>query len=212
MFIPVLPNIWRWTTPDPEDDWVMVGHLLQQDHQITLVDPPVVSGLLDALKALGPVTAIVLTTHDHTRGARYLHERLGCPVYVPEQANRDHIRHAGLREVTWYSEDSPLPGNLKAHRCRVTLPMWQDPELPYLDEMMLVTQHHAVITGDIVMGNPGGGIYGCPEGFNDPADPAKVTAALMTFRAVLPIESQTLLAGHGQDLVGNLRQSLLLRD
>ncbi len=213
MFTPVQPKVWRWETPDPEDHWVMVGHLIQEDDHVVLVDPPMVPKLTEALMVLGGVSAIVLTTHDHTRGSRHVSEVFSCPVYIPMQANVERITQAGIKNMLLYDESTMLPAGLRACRCRVELPMWQDPSHPYLDEMMLVTPTGAVACGDIVMGSADADcrLYGCPEGLNDPADLQKVFASLNTFKRVLPSAVHTLLASHGVDIVGELQSQLQLR-
>ncbi len=57
-------------TPDPEKEWMMVGHVIKDDEGLVFVGPcssrPAVF-----LASLGPVRAILLSTHDHTRGSRY---------------------------------------------------------------------------------------------------------------------------------------------
>ncbi|PSR33101.1 MAG: hypothetical protein C7B46_11475 [Sulfobacillus benefaciens] len=211
MFSPVQPKVWRWETPDPEDHWVMIGHLLQEGDHVVLVDPPMVPKLTEALMVLGGVSAIILTTHDHTRGARYVSEMFSCPVYVPVQANAERIDQAGIKNTLLYDETTLLPAGLKAYRCQVEPPMWQDASHPYLDEMMLVTLTGAVACGDIVMGSADGRLWGCPEGFNNPADLQKVFASLNTFKRILPPSVDTLLSAHGIDIVGDLQSQLQQR-
>ena len=43
----------RWSTPDPADDWMMVGHLFVRETGVVFVDPPLVPGLVEAAKRLG---------------------------------------------------------------------------------------------------------------------------------------------------------------
>ncbi|WP_053959940.1 MBL fold metallo-hydrolase [Sulfobacillus thermosulfidooxidans] len=211
MFRPVLPKIWRWETPDPEDHWLMVGHLIQQDDRVIVIDPPMTPTLPSDLWTLGGIEAIILTTHDHTRGARYLAEYFQCPVYVPEQARAETLHQSGLHHVQFYGEGDGLPGNISALRCRIPYPIWQNEEAPYLDEMSLILPCHVVVSGDIAMGSPNGHLWVCPEGFNDPADIQKVQAVFDVFQRILPANVTTLLAGHGTDLVGTLLQEMLNR-
>lgn len=46
MFQPVRKNVFRWSTPDPEDDWMVVGHAFLTDGGTVLIDLPLVPGLL----------------------------------------------------------------------------------------------------------------------------------------------------------------------
>ena len=84
MFTPVSEGVFRWSTPDPADDWMMVGHLFVRDTGVVFVDPPMVPGLLEAARRLGRLEAVLLTEQNHTRGSRFIAKRAGIPVYLPE--------------------------------------------------------------------------------------------------------------------------------
>ncbi|MCL5015421.1 MAG: MBL fold metallo-hydrolase [Firmicutes bacterium] len=211
MFTPVAHHIWRWLTPDPEDHWMMVGHLIQGNQGVVLIDPPMRPDLPATLQALGGVLAIILTTHDHTRGARYLGQTFRAPIYVPAQASRTNLIRAGINNPVFYDETTPLPLDLRAVRCTVALPLWQSETDPYVDEMMLVLPGGMVATGDLVMGSENGTLLACPEGFNDPADKDKVKASLAVFASRLPKDSTTLLASHGSDIIRDLPELIYTR-
>lgn len=211
MFTPITRGIWRWAVPDPEDHWLMVGHLMEDVDGVVLVDPPMHPDLPKWLHRMGGVGAIVLTTHDHTRGARYLSRAFQCPIYIPHQASPEAIRRAGITDPVPYDETTRLPVGLRPLRCRVRLPMWES-QRPYLDEMMLIYKTHTVIVGDVVMGDDKGRLQACPEGFNDPADLVKVRASLTAFTETLPSQVDILLASHGTDLLKDLRTQMKYRD
>ena len=211
MFFPITSQIWRWETPDPEDHWVMVGHLWIHGGNPILIDPPMRPNLAQAMDLLGGVTAILLTTADHTRGARYLAEAFQCPVYVPAQSLSAATQAIGGRAVA-YDESTRLPGGIHAVRCRIARSMWESDVNPYLDEMMLVLPNGAVAVGDIAMGSPDGRLWVCPEGFNSVADPAKVQASLAAFARSIPRGATHLLASHGSDLANTLSRELELRE
>src|SRR5260370_444639 len=84
MFTPIREGVFRWSTPDPADDWMMVGHLLVRETGVVLVDPPMVPGLLEAAGRLGNLEAVLLTEQNHTRASRFIAKRAGIPVYLPE--------------------------------------------------------------------------------------------------------------------------------
>jgi hypothetical protein len=209
LFAPVLPRVWRWTTPDPADNWMMVGHLLETAEGVVVLDPPMVPGLDVAITVLGGLRAIILTTHDHTRGAAWLSRQFGVPVHVPQQADRELVKRTGIEETVFYGEQGELPGGIRAQRARVTVPMWSDET--YVDEMMLLVPGGAVATGDLVMGASRGRLLGCPEGLTPSPDPVKVDASLTVFRTVLPRDIHTLLASHGDDLVHSLQEAVATR-
>src|SRR5437879_13923900 len=84
MFTPIREGVFRWSTPDPADDWMMVGHLFVRETGVVLVDPPMVPGLLEAAGRLGKREAVLLTEQHHTRASRFIAKRAGIPVYLAE--------------------------------------------------------------------------------------------------------------------------------
>ena len=85
MFSQIREGAFSWSTPDPADDWMMVGHLLVRDTGIVFVDPPLVPGLIDAATRLGKPEAVILTTQNHTRATNYITKKTGVRAYLPEQ-------------------------------------------------------------------------------------------------------------------------------
>ncbi len=210
MFFPTTNQIWRWETPDPEDHWMMVGHLWLYGDRTVLIDPPMQPQLPYALEILGGVQAVLLTTADHTRGARYVAHEFGCAVYVPAQSFSAASETLGPCAIA-YDESTALPGGIHAVRCHIPEPMWESETSPYLDEMMLVLPNGAVAVGDIAMGSPDGRLWVCPEGFNYVVDPAKLQASLTAFAQALPRDTTYLLASHGRDLISLVSRVLELR-
>lgn len=210
MFFPTTNEIWRWETPDPEDHWMMAGHLWLYGEDTILIDPPMQPQLPCALKILGGVQAVLLTTADHTRGARYVADVFRCPIYVPAQSLWVASEALGACAVA-YDESTPLPGDIHAIRCHISEPMWESETSAYLDEMMLVLPNGAVAVGDIAMGSPDGELWVCPEGFNRVVDPAKVQASLTAFAQTLPRDTTYLLASHGRDVINMVCRALELR-
>src|SRR5215467_10149588 len=82
---PARDGAFRWSTPDPADDWMMVGHLFVRETGVVFVDPPLVPGLVEAARKFGKPEAIVLTTQNHTRGSNYISKKADVRVYLPEQ-------------------------------------------------------------------------------------------------------------------------------
>ena len=190
---------------------MMVGHLIQAEEGVALIDPPMCPELPLALQVLGNVLAIILSTHDHTRGARYLSQAFHAPIYVPSQASPKIITQKGIEHPVFYDETTPLPLKLRAVRCSVPFPIWQSETDPYIDEMMLILPDGMVATGDLVMGSEKESLLACPEGFNDPPNTDKVQASLRVFAQKLPPNHTTLLASHGKDITGTLPQKLQSR-
>lgn len=114
MIAGVIQTVGRWAAPDAEEELWMVGHVLKDVAGLILMDPPVVPGLPQFLMGLGPVRAMVLTTHDHTRGSRYLNEALSCPRWAPAQANRDRLKLGRVMDPGWFDDGAVLLGRLRA--------------------------------------------------------------------------------------------------
>lgn len=203
----VYAGVWRWETPDPEDDWLMVGHALATPTGVVLVDPPVVPGIQSVLAVFGYVLAMVLTTHDHVRGAEWLHRTTGAPVHLPRPSYEQPGTRARLSTARPYDDGDELPGGLVAHRIRVPGLMWDD-DGTYVDEMALTTPDAgALLTDDVVMGGPAGQLWARPQGLVAHPDPSKVTASLTALRELLSRlpSVHTVLASHGTDLIGSVR-------
>ena len=207
MIIWITAAIGRWATPDPEEELMMVGHVIRDDDGLTLVDPPVVPGLPSYLASLGSVRAIVLTTHDHTRGSRYLSDLFSCPVFAPVQADRTRLQAGRVERPEWYEDHADLPGHLVARRAAVTLSNGR----PYMDEMML-QRSDVLFIGDLLAGKPDGTLAVCPEQFPGASDVAGKTAAVArTLLREITSPPQLILAAHGWPFAGLSRAALIQR-
>lgn len=190
-------NIFRWWTPDPEEENLMAGHLVTTSDGFVLIDPPVVPGLGDFLERFGRAHAIILTTHDHTRGSRYLSDRFGAPILVPEQADEARLAQGRVVPAGAYRDGQTLPGGITARR----VPVWVDQSL-YLDEMLLI-RGDAALLGDVASGWLDGSIECCPEQFVPSPALAKVAASCRALRESVPTDVQLLLPGHNYPISGD---------
>jgi len=84
IFTPIREGALRWSTPDPADDWMMVGHLFVRETGVVFVDPPMVPGLLEAASRPGRLEAVLPPGQNHTRGSKFTAQRAKIPVYLPE--------------------------------------------------------------------------------------------------------------------------------
>ncbi|WP_053958072.1 hypothetical protein [Sulfobacillus thermosulfidooxidans] len=210
----VIENVWRWETPDPENDWIMVGHMIKTDHDIVLIDPPFVPALIPTIQKIGSPIAVILTTHYHSRGARVLGQKLQCPVYVPQQADREYLQGRNLTDFTVYGDKDILPAGLHAIPCAVNVPDERDPSktTKLVDEMLLLSPaHRAILCGDVMVGSQDG-VLGCPEGFTDDPNFTQVMASLRTVDQIgVANMADTLLPGHGLDIIGSFSTALSAR-
>lgn len=210
MLIPASRNVFSWSTPDPNDDWLMVGHLLLTDSAPILIDPPVVPGIVEALESLGGVSAIVLTTGDHVRGSEFFSRRFEVPVYAPFQTADDidpssFSRLKSMDGMLQYDGNSQLPGRMKAFPAKVG----RGKSSPSISEMMILTGAGELLAGDIAMGSLEGSLLTRNEFFYDSPAGGDVAQCLNEIRKIiLETGSRTLLSSHGCDITGKLQEKL----
>lgn len=211
MLYPVSRTVYRWQTPDPADDWMMVGHLVMRESKVVLVDPPLVPGLPEAVNRLGQPVAVLLTTIDHARAARYFSAEHNLKIYVPKQIETTNLdpgktlEHEEIQDFTAYDENTPLPGGLRAIRARV----FAGNEKPRYDEMILLTQTGELLVGDLACGSKGGKFLVGPEMFNPSPGRIEVDACYQIMAALIGnSNAHTLLSSHWHDILGNLQEAV----
>ncbi len=209
MFEPVSRNILRWGTPDPEGDWIMYGHIVHDEQKCIMIDPPLVPGLMESAARLGKLEAIILTTLDHTRGAKYINERTGAPIFIPDQVKSTCVDpeavlwQKGIREFHKYS-DKDLFG-LKPYR--VTAEGKSAADKPWMDEFALLVPKEYLIVGDVAIGTPEGNIIPAPEWFpHTPPHPELPSVFREFSKVVLNSGATSLLASHGSNIYGHLQE------
>ena len=206
MLIPIRKGVFRWSTPDPADDWMMVGHLFVRDTGVVFVDPPMVPGLLEAAGRLGKPEAVLITEQNHTRGARFIAKRAGVPVYLPETVpeavepwETARVNQIGKFEV--YKAGEVL--GFQAHK--------------FGDDYALLSDGKELLVGDNARGDARGNLLMFPEWFDlyTPGSPYPAAAAFpkewrnslrRQFKETVENTGATsLLAGHDYDIIGNLQ-------
>lgn len=206
MFVPIREGVYRWSTPDPADDWMMVGHLFVRGTGVVFVDPPMVPGLLEAARRLGKPEAVLLTEQNHTRASRFIAKRAGVPVYLPETDpgavepwETARVNQIGDFEV--YKTGSVL--GFQAHK--------------FGDDYALLSDGKELLVGDNARGDPGGRVLIFPEWFQlyTPGPPYPAPEAFPRewrdslknrFKEIVRATgADTLLASHDYDIIGDLQ-------
>ncbi len=206
MFAPIREGAFRWSTPDPADDWMMVGHLFVRETGVVLVDPPMVPGLLEAASRLGRLEAVLLTEQNHTRGSRFIAKRANIPVYLPETIpdavepwEAARVKQIGNFEV--YGEGTVL--GFQAYK--------------FGEDYALLSDRKELLVGDNARGDPNGNVLIFPEWFNlyTPGPPYPAPEDLPKgfrdtlrnqFKAIVKTSgATTLLASHNYDIIGSLQ-------
>lgn len=187
----VADGLWRWTGFHPEWKQEVACVYLEAPDAIVVVDPLVppedADGFWraferDVRRTRLPVHVLV-TVYWHTRSARELVERLGARVWALERGRRAIERRAG--SVTdLYRPGDPLPGGV------VAFPTGKGNEVVFW-----IPRHRALVPGDVILGDPAGGLRLCPrswlrEGFGHDELRARL-------RPLLDLPVERVLVSHG---------------
>ncbi len=207
MFTILTNKILRWGTPDPAYDWIMYGHLVNEGGNLILVDPPVVPQLLDNLRRLGKIKAVVLTTLDHSRGSAYIVEKTGASLFIPDQTADDVDPSALslLEEVKDYETyaEGKVAG-LTAFRLKTAGD--RNIGMPSMKEYALLTKEGELMVGDFASVSPTGKIQVAPEWYPSDGKPSPFSEGRMIFKEVVKrSEAMSLVSSHGGYLLGNLQ-------
>lgn len=193
-----------WSTPDPADDWMMVGHLFVMDTGVVFVDPPLVPGLLDAATKLGKPKAIILTTRNHTRATGYISKNTGVRTYLPEQDSKavDEKEAPRVKEIENYeSYKSGKVLGFQAFICGY--------------DYALLSDSKELLIGDNAVGDSRGNVKLWPYWYNpSPSDPRpedvsqgfKNRIRKEFIDLVMTTRATSLLASHGYDIIGDLQE------
>lgn len=207
LFTPIREGVFRWSTPDPADDLMMVGHLFVRETGVLFVDPPLVPGLLEAARRLGKLEAVLLTEQNHTRGSRFIAKRAGIPVYLPETTPEavepwEGARVKQIGDFHLYGSGDVL--GFKAHK--------------FGDDYALLSDRKELLVGDNARGDAQGKVLIFPEWFKlytpgppypNPEDfPQEWRDSLKErFKAIVGATgAASLLASHDFDIIGGLQE------
>ena len=203
MLTKIREGAFSWSTPDPANDWMMVGHLLVRDSGVVFIDPPLVPGLLDAVTKLGKPEAIILTTLYHTRATRYISKNTGVRAYLPDQDPRaiDEKEAPKVKEIDDF--ESYKPGSVLGFHAYMLG-----------DDFALMSDMKELLIGDKAVGDSKGDVKLWPYWYNhSPADPRPEDVSQgikdrlrKEFKdLVMTTGATSLLASHGYDIVGSLQ-------
>ena len=204
---PIREGLFRWSTPDPADDWMMVGHLFVRDSGVVFVDPPNVPGLLEAAGRLGRPEAVLLTEQNHTRAANFISKRAGIPVYLPETVPEavepwEAARVKQVSEFQVYRAGSVL--GFQAYK--------------FGEDYALLSDRKELLVGDNARGDHEGNVLIFPEWFGlytpGPPYPASEDVSQgfrdslrRQFKDIVKTTGATsLLASHDYDIIGTLEE------
>ncbi len=209
---PIAEGLWRWTarhpewTPDEggEEGWEPeVGCVyLEAEDTVVLIDPLVPQEPDDRerfwraldrdVQAAGRPVAVVLTVFWHERSAGEVLERYdGATLWANEGAEE----RLSVRVTNPFRIRDPLPAGLAAY------------DANRRDEVLLwIAEHRALVAGDVLLGNPEGGIRVCPDSWlPEGVSPAAFRERL---RPLLELPVERVLVSHGDPVLENGHQAL----
>lgn len=207
----IAPGLWRWTalhpawTPEDDEDgqgWEqeVAGTFFEADEAIVLIDPLVPEGeererflehLDEDVERTGKPVAILLTCPDHGRSAGELAERYGAEIWAEETAAE---RVAATRPFAY---GDALPGEVVAIDARVPG-----------EAFFWIPRHAALVTGDVILGAPDGGLRICPASWLPEGTSLAQYRADLSALLDLPIER--VLVSHGEPVLEDGLDALAL--
>jgi len=205
----IAPRLWRWTAPHPEwkpsdseggEGWEReVGCVyLEAADAVVLIDPLIPSApdeherflthlRADVERADTPV-AIMLTVAAHERSAPELAERFGAEVWAHER----EVKRWGAKADRVFLSVADLPGGVTALEAAFEIVFW-------------IPAHAALVAGDILLGQDGGGVRVCPDSWLGPWSREDVRAEL---RPLLDLPIERILPAHGAPVLAEGRDAL----
>ena len=200
----IADGLWRWSTYYGEWRDEVGSVYVESDDAVVLVDPLVPEERdeaelfwraldRDVARAGVPVNVLV-TVFWHVRSAAAVVRRYRGRLHAASRARAPIERRAGLASVVFRPGDT-LPGGVEA------LPSGRATEVVFW-----LPAHAAVVPGDVLLGDAGGGVRLCPESWLPSgvghAELRRALAPLLD----LPVER--VLVSHGAPVLANGRGAL----
>jgi len=176
----VTDEVWHWRIHNSAiGGGISSSQAVATGDGCVLVDPVRLAG--DALGALPPPEAVLLTATCHQRAAWHYRAELGIPVWLPDDAR------AGDEEPDHrYSEGDVLPGGLNAIRT-------PGPEWPHYS--FLLEREPGILFCSDLLTNYGNGLGFVPFEYHD--DPAETRRSV---EGLLDLDFEILCLDHGPPL------------
>jgi glyoxylase-like metal-dependent hydrolase (beta-lactamase superfamily II) len=185
----IAPGLWYWSIEDERiGGYVGSAHALRSGDSVVLIDPEPLEE--DALRALGRVSAICLTSGSHQRSAWRLRRQLGVEVYAPSP-----VREVDEEPDIRYEEGDVLPGGLQT----IFTPGAGTTQHAFLHE----GDPAVLFTSDLFVHPPGEPLGFVPEEYlHDPAE------ARRSARKLLELEFSLLCTGHGRPVTDDPKAAI----
>jgi hypothetical protein len=180
----VVPGVWRWGVANERIGGAeSTGHAVSGSDGTVLLDP--VQLAPEALAALGPVAAILLTAQCHQRSSWRYRRELGAPVWAPEGTRPMEEEPDGR-----YRAGDLLPGGLHA----VHTPGPEEVHFSFL----LEGEPAVLFCSDLLTNYSGRGLDFVPLQYHD--DPPQTRR---TVEALLDVDFDVLCLDHGSAITSD---------
>ncbi len=194
----IADGLWRWSTYYGEWRDEVGSVYVEADDAIVLIDPLVPEERDEAerfwraldrdVERAGAPVHVLVTVFWHVRSAAEVVRRYRGRLHAVSRARAPIERRAGLTSVVFRPGD-PLPGGAEA------LPSGRATEVVFW-----LAAHAAVVPGDVLLGDAGGGVRLCPESWlPSGVGHAELRTALAPLLE-LPVER--VLVSHGVPVLG----------
>jgi glyoxylase-like metal-dependent hydrolase (beta-lactamase superfamily II) len=208
------PGLWRWTAPHPgwtpaaggPNGWdqVVSSYLWSGDEALVLFDPLAPpEGTDDAARFWEAIDRdvaahgsphVLLTVYWHARSSQALVDRYeGVRVWAHEPAVGEARTRTSVTDV--FAAGDALPGGVEP------LESVESGEI-----LFSLPRSRALVSGDVLLGTPGGGIRICPDSWLGPnTTPRKLREEL---RTLLDRPVELVLPTHGEPVTEGARDAL----
>ena len=200
----IADGLWRWSTYYGEWRDEVGSVYVETDGAVVLIDPLVPEEADEAerfwraldrdVERVGAPVHVLVTVFWHVRSAAAVVRRYRGRLHAASRARAPIERRAGLRSVVFRPGD-PLPGAVEA------LPSGRATEVVFW-----LPAHRALVPGDVLLGDAGGGVRLCPESWL----PSGVGHAALR-RALAPLLDlpvERVLVSHGAPVLERGRAAL----
>jgi hypothetical protein len=200
----IADRLWRWSTYYGEWRDEVGSVYVEADDAIVLIDPLVPEERDEAerfwraldrdVERAGAPVHVLVTVFWHVRSAAEVVRRYRGRLHAASRARAPIERRAGLTSAVFRPGD-PLPGGVEA------LPSGRATEVVFW-----LAAHAAVVPGDVLLGDAGGGVRLCPESWlPSGVGHAELRTALAPLLE-LPVER--VLVSHGAPVLGDGQDAL----
>jgi glyoxylase-like metal-dependent hydrolase (beta-lactamase superfamily II) len=189
------PGLWRWTAFHEEWKEAVGSVAYEAEDALVLVDPLLDDGAeVDELvgRVGKPVVALV-SLYYHTRSAAEAARRYDGRVLAPARGLAAVRRRAKIAEP--FRLDEELPGGVQA------LPTARSSEVVFW-----IPAHRALVPGDVLLGDDGGGVRLCPASWLPEGKTLADLAA--SLRPALELPVARVLVSHGDPVLRGGRAAL----